>query len=706
MTVAEILSQLKKQIKMSKKQNPVSVYLFGGEGTGWALDADVETTKQSLLALPDLVRLTSLAEADVIHSVWEYPLLHMDPAMLDGKRVVCHVCNDIMRTFEDPCMVAAGETLGLWIAISRIAEKEIKRLGFRADYIPYSVDTSIFTESIPKSEIASIRRKYNIQEEVFLISNFMRDSSGCDLRRPKEQKGVELFLAIVTELKNIGRPIHLLLAGPRRHWILKQLQERQIPYTYVGKEMLEDDNKINILSPEQINTLYHISDLHLVTSRWEGGPRSVLEASATKTPMLCTEVGMALDILQEDCLIKDFDEAVEKIEAMIINGRNEKRLAEQYEYVMQHHTPIANIARFRRLYESIDEIPRFEKGKISWQRERKAYFPVNEPITRKAVNFISSAFRRKKHGGMTIGLWHEYHKPPYGGGNQFMLALKAAFERHGIHVVVNTLSPAVDVHICNSAWFDAKRFQVKSGKQPIKMIHRIDGPVTLYRGQGSDEDKKIFDLNKRFASATVFQSAYSFFKSFDLGYIATSPTVIHNAVDNNIFHASNRRCFTGKDKLRLISTAWSDNPRKGGPFYKWLDESLDFSRFDYTFVGRVQQKFQNIRYIEPQDSNSLAQILRDHDIYITASQHEPCSNALLEALACGLPSLYRNDGGNRELVGFSGLPFNDETDCLGQLDRLANNFISYQSLIYIKSIDEIAKKYIDLAKRVADYYAG
>ena len=106
---------------------PVFVYLFGGEGTGWALDADVETTRQSLLALPDLVQLTSLEDADVVHSVWEYPLLHMDPALLDGKRIVCHICNDLMRTYEDPCMTAAGETLGLWVAISKTAQDEIEQ---------------------------------------------------------------------------------------------------------------------------------------------------------------------------------------------------------------------------------------------------------------------------------------------------------------------------------------------------------------------------------------------------------------------------------------------------------------------------------------------------------------------------------------------------------------------------------------------------
>ena len=183
-----------------------------------------------------------------------------------------------------------------------------------------------------------------------------------------------------------------------------------------------------------------------------------------------------------------------------------------------------------------------------------------------------------------------------------------------------------------------------------------------------------------------------------------SPVVIHNSIDGDVFHPSGRKKFDDTAKISLISTAWSDNPRKGGPFYKWLDEHLDFSRFEYTFVGRVKQEFKNIKHIVPQDSGNLAELLRQHDIYISASLHEPCSNALLEALACGLPSLYRNDGGSSELVEFGGLPFNDEDDFLPQLDRVAAHYESFQLSIYIKSMDDIVGKYLQLAQKVVQHH--
>jgi glycosyltransferase involved in cell wall biosynthesis len=284
-----------------------------------------------------------------------------------------------------------------------------------------------------------------------------------------------------------------------------------------------------------------------------------------------------------------------------------------------------------------------------------------------------------------------------------MMALKDEMERQGVRVVVNKLSQSVDVHICNSCWFDFKKLERKAGDFPVRMIHRIDGPVTLYRGEGNSVDEEIFSLNRRLATATVFQSAYCFKKSYELGFRAVSPTIIHNGVNGDIFNERNPLAFDQDRKIKLITTAWSDNPRKGGAFLKWLDNHLDWDRFDYSFVGRVKESFTNISHIQAVPSEELAELLRGHDIYVSVSQHEPCSNALLEALNCGLPALYRNDGGNPELVSFGGLPFHDESDVLGQLDRLVARLESYRSMIYVRDMEDITRRYINLAHRICSW---
>ena len=60
--------------------------------------------------------------------------------------------------------------------------------------------------------------------------------------------------------------------------------------------------------------------------------------------------------------------------------------------------------------------------------------------------------------------------------------------------------------------------------------------------------------------------------------------------------------------------------------------------YDYTFVGNVSERFERINHVPPVASEELADMLRDHDIYITGSKNDPCSNALIEALSCRLPA--------------------------------------------------------------------
>jgi glycosyltransferase involved in cell wall biosynthesis len=185
-----------------------------------------------------------------------------------------------------------------------------------------------------------------------------------------------------------------------------------------------------------------------------------------------------------------------------------------------------------------------------------------------------------------------------------------------------------------------------------------------------------------------------------MGYEPVKPVIIHNAVDAEIFHPAGRVSFDPDRKIRLISTSWSNNPRKGGPTYKWIEEHLDWDKFEYTFVGNVSETFSRVRHIPPVSSQELASILRTHDIYITASQNDPCSNALIEALACGLPALYLNDGGHPELVGYGGLPFNDHAEILPQLEKLKDNYEMFQRLIVTATMDDVAEKYLAVIRDV------
>ena len=49
-----------------------------------------------------------------------------------------------------------------------------------------------------------------------------------------------------------------------------------------------------------LNKMYCSSDLYVVSSRCEGGPQAIFEASATKTAIISTNVGMASAVLTKN----------------------------------------------------------------------------------------------------------------------------------------------------------------------------------------------------------------------------------------------------------------------------------------------------------------------------------------------------------------------------------------------------------------------
>jgi glycosyltransferase involved in cell wall biosynthesis len=207
-----------------------------------------------------------------------------------------------------------------------------------------------------------------------------------------------------------------------------------------------------------------------------------------------------------------------------------------------------------------------------------------------------------------------------------------------------------------------------------------------------------YNLNAQFASGTVLQSAWTYQKIVETGYQPVKPVIIHNAVDSSIFHAQGRIPFDRNRKIRLIATSWSNNPRKGGPVYKWIEKNLDWDRYEFTFVGNVSEQFEKVKHIPPVSSEDLSDLLREHDIYITASRNDPCSNALIEALACGLPALYVNDGGHPELVAYGGLPFEHQDEIFPQLEKLVEDYETFQRLITVSTLEDVARKYLALVE--------
>ena len=290
-----------------------------------------------------------------------------------------------------------------------------------------------------------------------------------------------------------------------------------------------------------------------------------------------------------------------------------------------------------------------------------------------------------------VAVFHEFHRPPYGGGNQFLLALVGELERRGLSVEKNRLSGGTPACLYNSFNFDFRRLR-RFAREDVRMVHRVDGPVGGYRGFDDGTDRRIAAINE-LADVTILQSEFSLAKHRELGIVLHNPIVVRNSVDPSIFHPPTHR--ERHERLRVISTSWSGNPRKGADLLAWVDRNLDPDAFEVTFAGNTEQTFERIRVVPPLPSQPLADLLRSHDVYLAASRDDPCSNALLEGLACGLPAAFLRSGGHPELVGAGGIGFEDVEELPSVLARLRDELDERRAQIRVPKLADVADRYLE-----------
>ena len=303
-----------------------------------------------------------------------------------------------------------------------------------------------------------------------------------------------------------------------------------------------------------------------------------------------------------------------------------------------------------------------------------------------------------RRGRADLALFHEFESSPAGGGHQFLRALLGEVRRRGLTVEQNRISGGTEVCLLNSFNFDFARLR-RFARPECRMVHRVDGPIGVYRGFDDGTDARIAALNAELADATVLQSRYSLDKHAELGIELRDPVVITNTVDPSIFFPAEHRAPLEGRPLRVIASSWSQNPRKGADVLAWIDREVDPAEVAATFVGQSPQTFARVRHVPALDSNGVAALLREHDVYLAASRDDPCSNALLEALACGLPAAYLASGGHPELVGEAGLPFREPDELPAVFDRLRADLDAYRGRISVPSLADVADAYLRVLGR-------
>ena len=170
--------------------------------------------------------------------------------------------------------------------------------------IPIGIDVDAFVPATAEARAAA-RRSFGLPESAFVVGSFQKDGVGWgEGLKPKLIKGPDVLLATAERLRDRVPELWFLLTGPSRGYVAVGLERLGIPYRHRF-----------LPSTESVVQAYHASDLCIVASREEGGPKAVLESMATGVPLVTTRVGQAVDLVRHG--IDGFMVDVEDVDGLV-----------------------------------------------------------------------------------------------------------------------------------------------------------------------------------------------------------------------------------------------------------------------------------------------------------------------------------------------------------------------------------------------------
>jgi len=204
---------------------------------------------------------------------------HIDPNKVDGKELKSQF--EFMNKYGTHFHTICNKTLTDMIPYFPVEYTTCKHLW---------VNNKTFFPILDVNKKAELRESFKFLSTDYLIGSFQKDTEGKS-NQPKLSKGPDVFVNIVKDMHSKNKNVRVVLTGLRREYIMTELDKAGIPYYY-----------FNMVSLETINELYACLNLYIVSSRCEGGPRSVFECGLTQTPIISTQIGISPELMHKSAL--------------------------------------------------------------------------------------------------------------------------------------------------------------------------------------------------------------------------------------------------------------------------------------------------------------------------------------------------------------------------------------------------------------------
>ena len=274
----------------------------------------VDRFKNDWLLNNSNISTRSITKSDIIWIIAPWTWKKISKRQLKKKKVVCSIYHINFSKFDDDDKIEFYERdkfVDIYHVISNKTAEQVRTLtNKKIVSIPFWVDSDIWFEIKDKE---GLRKKYGFSNNDYIVGSFQRDTEGSDLISPKLIKGPDILFKILQKISKKNPNLTVLLSGKRRNYLINKFNENNINFKY-----------LEMVNLEELNELYNIIDLYIVSSRIEGGPQAIMEASIIKTPIVSTDVGIASEVLSKESIFSDesnFSQASPNIEISYENAK-------------------------------------------------------------------------------------------------------------------------------------------------------------------------------------------------------------------------------------------------------------------------------------------------------------------------------------------------------------------------------------------------
>ena len=187
--------------------------------------------------------------------------------------------------------------------VARTFKSKLHNLLYTSRFYNYMIGGSKVRALVLTENDKKIMIKYNSKQRIKVIPNPIDDAlfvnkvqkksnrfSVYYIGRMTEQKGIDTIRDSINELSKIkvfsSMDFYFIGSGSEEH-MLKEIAKKFTNCYFLGFK-------------NNIYKYYHLADITLVPSLWEGFPYSILEAQASGTPVISSNIPGSSDIVQDN----------------------------------------------------------------------------------------------------------------------------------------------------------------------------------------------------------------------------------------------------------------------------------------------------------------------------------------------------------------------------------------------------------------------